>query len=1242
MKNRSLALVFLIVLAPFLTVIPGTTANSVPSPLSNGVSNVNQVEGFTGSIFLIQHGQNLSSYDVESSSFIDTTTCWSNQSIRLNGNRDVVMCRNAIYNIDEGGNFSLRHSGIHDTYTHPLTNPSNGVYPTLTKPVPNWCWNDGNGNGRFGWINLYDSSGHLRNITVESPWSGVSGSTFGKHVWVDDIFLDDELDLMYLFYEYAGDNKYCANGNDYVQIIDVSTNASYYSISPSGSNTAQLCEDQKLREGVLVYSVLISSNCVRQFKSLNGSYPFPTLTSSEASNLDTQGKWGRTCHMMVTNRASSASPASISINGSSTELSDSDMIPSNSAAVSTFDDYACNGNNNATYVINQELRVVWFDADGDSFNDIVDAFPGDSTQFSDADGDGYGDNVSGNQPDNCPSQAGTSRFDRFGCSDADYDGWSDTIDAFPNRASQWNDTDGDGFGDNLTGFRGDNCPSNYGDSFRNNTYGCPDADFDGWADSQDLFPQQSSQWNDTDGDGYGDEFSGFEGDECPTIVGNSTLDRFGCPDQDGDGYSDLSDAFPSNPTQYLDTDGDGYGNNRSAGASQSDAFPSDGTQWEDADGDGHGDNKYGSQGDHFPSDPTRWQDSDEDGYANEDDAFDNDPTQWNDSDGDGYGDNPSGNNADDFPNNSSEWRDSDGDGVGDNSDDFRFDGSQWSDRDGDGYGDNPNGTNPDAFPDDPTRWDDADRDGIPDEDDDFVNDGSQDSDRDGDGYGDNPNGSNPDAFPDDPEEWRDSDGDGYGDNGDAFPGDGTQWNDTDGDGYGDNRDGNNGDHFPNDPNRSRDSDGDGYDDLEDVFPSDPTQQTDRDGDGYGDNASGNNADAFPDDPEEWADTDNDGRGDNFQDIFAFNPSQSQDRDGDGYGDNPDGTNADAFPDDATQHTDRDGDGYGDNPNGNNADAFPSDTTQWSDADGDGFGDNPNGRNPDLFPENPTQWEDADGDGLGDNQSGTDADPYLDDFDNDGYPDSEDPLPKLASPGDMDNDGVPDEEDAFPADFTESKDSDGDGEGDNADVDDDNDGWTDIDEIREGADPYSSSSQPVDSFEVLLPGTSIGLSAWDLIGIFAGVPLFVWIAVGFATRNARAGRYEDLLHQANSVEELDRISGQWEYALMMRMLGAHQGIRLERLRADLEYEMLGRRRISSAAVSGFDQTGLVNKDVPALHVPMAEPKGPTSSSLPAAGPEPSMPAQQTDANGYEWLMHDDGARYYRLAGSGSAWFKHLEP
>ena len=169
---------------------------------------------------------------------------------------------------------------------------------------------------------------------------------------------------------------------------------------------------------------------------------------------------------------------------------------------------------------------------------------------------------------------------------------------------------------------------------------------------------------------------------------------------------------------------------------------------------------------------------------------------------------------------------------------------------------------------------------------------------------------------------------------------------------------------------------------------------------------------------------------------------------------------------------------GDNLLGLNPDAFPNDATQWNDTDGDGYGDNLNGRNADLFPDDPTQHADADGE-LGDNQSGTDADPSLNDFDNDGYTDDEDTLPKLASPGDKDNDGVPDEEDAFPDDFRESKDSDGDGR-----------------QRRLGRRQrrmetwtisYNSASQPVVGVRSGAEGTQV-IGAWDLIGVFTGVPL----------------------------------------------------------------------------------------------------------------------------------------------------------
>ena len=50
-------------------------------------------------------------------------------------------------------------------------------------------------------------------------------------------------------------------------------------------------------------------------------------------------------------------------------------------------------------------------------------------------------------------------------------------------------------------------------------------------------------------------------DACPTQPGSSTeMMIYGCVDED-DGWSDTMDAFPSDETQYLDSDGDGYGDN---------------------------------------------------------------------------------------------------------------------------------------------------------------------------------------------------------------------------------------------------------------------------------------------------------------------------------------------------------------------------------------------------------------------------------------------------------------------------------------------------------------------------------------------------------------------------------------------------------------------------------------------------------------------------------------------------------
>jgi len=301
-----------------------------------------------------------------------------------------------------------------------------------------------------------------------------------------------------------------------------------------------------------------------------------------------------------------------------------------------------------------------------------------------------------------------------------------------------------------------------------------------------------------------------DNDGCPNDAGTSTQDMSGCPDDDGDGYSNAGDAYPDDASDWMDSDGDGMGDN-------ADAFPNDASETLDTDGDGVGDNS-----DAFPMNFNETLDSDADGVGDNADAFPSDSNETLDSDGDGVGD-----NADAFPNDANETMDTDGDGIGDNSDPNP---TQHSDEDSDG---DSIANIDDAFPNDATQW----------------------FDTDGDGYGDNASGNNPDAFVNTSTQWSDADGDGYGDNwGEA------SWNSTrlfiwpgeffdgavladhcptevgnstvdgyfgcldiDGDGIADMYDdevGTNSDTPSNETNQSGpvDSDNDGVDDLYDICP----------------------------------------------------------------------------------------------------------------------------------------------------------------------------------------------------------------------------------------------------------------------------------------------------------------------------------------------------------------------------------------------------------------------------------------
>ncbi len=274
-----------------------------------------------------------------------------------------------------------------------------------------------------------------------------------------------------------------------------------------------------------------------------------------------------------------------------------------------------------------------FDEDGYSNPDGVwdedngaDAFPQNPYQWSDFDGDGLGDNwgnstwldrpqtwpgeyvefINQNEQDACPFQAGTSNQQGiYGCPDFDGDGWSDGLDVFVQEASQWLDSDGDGFGDNLDGFNGDYCPNVPGNSNQDRK-GCIDTDGDGYSNIDefwtrysggDVYPQDPTQWADSDGDGYGDNPGTVISDDCVEIAGDSTIDRMGCPDFDSDGYSDPTanwntssgaDACSTvigNSTQdrfgCFDSDGDGYSNKDSnwGYSDGADGYPDDPLRW---------------------------------------------------------------------------------------------------------------------------------------------------------------------------------------------------------------------------------------------------------------------------------------------------------------------------------------------------------------------------------------------------------------------------------------------------------------------------------------------------------------------------------------------------------------------------------------------------------------------------------------------------------------------------------------
>ncbi|MGX9728816.1 MAG: Lcl domain-containing protein [Candidatus Electronema sp. VV] len=114
--------------------------------------------------------------------------------------------------------------------------------------------------------------------------------------------------------------------------------------------------------------------------------------------------------------------------------------------------------------------------------------------------------------------------------DTDGDGVADDEDAFPNDPSEWLDSDQDGIGNNAD----------------------PDDDNDGVTDSKDAFPLDPSEWSDTDGDGQGDNADLDDDndgvadttDNCPLVYNPNQAD------ENGDSIGDACDTSPPNDGKW--------------------------------------------------------------------------------------------------------------------------------------------------------------------------------------------------------------------------------------------------------------------------------------------------------------------------------------------------------------------------------------------------------------------------------------------------------------------------------------------------------------------------------------------------------------------------------------------------------------------------------------------------------------------------------------------------------------------
>ena len=238
------------------------------------------------------------------------------------------------------------------------------------------------------------------------------------------------------------------------------------------------------------------------------------------------------------------------------------------------------------------------DIDGDGTSNVDDEAPFDSGHTKDTDNDGIPDGLDSNKDnDNFldiddPNPLVFTPDD--GGLDSDRDGISDPYELqLGSDPNDW-DSDDDGISDGWKHpgtcgwFNWTNETTWKDDFFRERSWDCGEnwyyyrdgrtvGDQDGGKLLMDMFPNDPNEYWDTDGDGVGDnEDADIDGDGVSNEDEYKEVEHNGYwihelqkrvrsnpyrVDSDGDGYKDDVDQAPMDDKDYLDTDGDGIGDN---------------------------------------------------------------------------------------------------------------------------------------------------------------------------------------------------------------------------------------------------------------------------------------------------------------------------------------------------------------------------------------------------------------------------------------------------------------------------------------------------------------------------------------------------------------------------------------------------------------------------------------------------------------------------------------------------------